>query len=189
MELLKIRNWEKWQTWRNDRGQPPWIKVHRQVLRNLEWVSLSDAERGQLVSIWILAADNEGKIPNDAKLIKKLCYLSKPPNLKKFIDLGFILPNDANMTPERRQYDELEKKRKEKNKNKRFKPPCLDDVLSYAKERGYSGEIAKKAFEHYSLADWHDTYGKPVLNWKQKINTNWFKPEHKIIQTEDAWSD
>ncbi|KKL61244.1 hypothetical protein LCGC14_2197270, partial [marine sediment metagenome] len=57
---LRIRNWDKWQSYRRDRGQPPWIKVHRSLMRDMNWVSLSDAQRGQLVAIWMLAADQDG---------------------------------------------------------------------------------------------------------------------------------
>ena len=46
---MKVSGWAKWQTFRTDRGTPPWIKVHRNLFSNPEWVSLSDAERGQLV--------------------------------------------------------------------------------------------------------------------------------------------
>jgi len=70
------------------------------------------------------------------------------------------------------------KERKEKKK-KVFIPPTLNDVISYFKEKGYKVEIAKKAFESYSVADWHDTNGRPVLNWKQKMINVWFKDENK----------
>jgi len=90
MEYLKIRNWDKWQTYRADRGQPPWIKIHRRVMRNPEWVSLSDAERGQLVAIWLLAADHDGVIPASPEVIQRLCFLDTIPNLNKFTDLDFI---------------------------------------------------------------------------------------------------
>ena len=90
MEYLKIMNWDKWQTYRKDRGQPPWIKIHRRLMRNPEWVSLTDAERGQLVSMWLLAADHDGVIPASAPLIQKLCFMSDEPNLNKFTDLEFI---------------------------------------------------------------------------------------------------
>jgi len=90
MEYLRIRNWEKWQSYRKDRGQPPWIKIHRCVMRNPEWVSLTDRERGQLVSIWLLAADNNGLIPASQEIIKHLCFMKSLPNINKFIDLGFI---------------------------------------------------------------------------------------------------
>lgn len=95
MEYLQIRNWGKWQSYRKDRGQPPWIKIHRCVMRNPEWVLLSDAERGQLVSIWLLAADRDGEIPSRPEIIKKLCYMESEPDLDKFKELGFIDDNLA----------------------------------------------------------------------------------------------
>ena len=70
-DYLKIKNWDKWQTYRKDRGQPPWIKIHRSLMRNIEWISLTDAERGQLVAIWLLAADHNGVIPASEEVIKK----------------------------------------------------------------------------------------------------------------------
>lgn len=89
-EMLRISNWDRWQSYRRDRGQPPWIKVHRQLLRNLEWVELSDAQRGQLVAIWLLAADHDGAVPASPALIQKLCFMSRPPDLNLFIKLGFL---------------------------------------------------------------------------------------------------
>lgn len=73
---------------------------------------------------------------------------------------------------------------KERNKGKRssFMPPSLEEVKEYFKFRGYTEESAVKAWNHYDLADWHDTSGKPVLNWKQKMNTVWLKPENKIVE-------
>ncbi|MFW5453530.1 hypothetical protein [Thioalkalivibrio sulfidiphilus] len=110
MKYLRIRNWDRWQSYRKDRGQPPWIKVHRCLMRNLEWVELTDAERGQLVAIWLLAADHNGVIPASPAVVGKLCFMSDEPDLRKFIGLGFIEPEgrqgDANLTPTRRQGDQ-----------------------------------------------------------------------------------
>ena len=108
---LKVSSWDKWQSYRKDRGQPPWIKLHRALLRNPEWISLTDAQRGQLVSIWILAADKDGKIPDSPEIIQRVCCLSKKPDLELLISLGFICTRrqpDANMTPTRRQHDASE---------------------------------------------------------------------------------
>ena len=107
---LKVANWREWQSYRSDRGQPPWIKVHRRLLRNPEWVQLSDAARAHLVSIWILAADKDGEIPDSPELIQRFCCLDSPPDLDKLASLGFLLPakkrrGDAKVTPTRRQGD------------------------------------------------------------------------------------
>lgn len=106
-EWIKIRNWEKWQSYRRDRGQPPWIKVHREVMRNPDWVALSDAQRGQLVAIWLLAADRDGVIPASPTLIQKLCYLDSVPDLQVFAERGFI-EIDAAVASTWRQCDETE---------------------------------------------------------------------------------
>lgn len=106
---LTCRNWDYWQTYRRDRNAPPWIKVHRRVLQDMEWSMLTDSEKGQLVSMWVLAADRNGAIPNDARALQRLLGLDDPPNLNKFMDLGFLTPSgrhdDASVAPDRRQGD------------------------------------------------------------------------------------
>lgn len=95
MNYLKIRNWNTWQTYRKDRGQPPWIKLHRCVMRDPEWVLLSDAQRGQLVAMWLLAADRDGVIPALPLVLQKICFMSSEPELKLFMELGFIEDDDS----------------------------------------------------------------------------------------------
>ena len=133
MEYLKIANWKRWQTYRTDRGAPPWIKLHRSILRNSDWVMLSDAEKGQLVSLWILAADRGGKIPDDSAVLRSVCGLSKNPDLELFICLGFIekrRQRDAKVTPSGSHRDapetETEKiKREKKEREERQNPPLV----------------------------------------------------------------
>lgn len=112
MQTLKIHGWERWQSYRADRGQPPWIKLHREVMRHIEWVTLTDAQRGQLVAIWLLAADRNGVVPASPDVIKKLCHMDTVPDLNLFIKHGFI-DGDAIVTPECRQHDQPEKSREE----------------------------------------------------------------------------
>jgi hypothetical protein len=67
----------------------------------------------------------------------------------------------------------------EKNGKNRFIAPELSEVEKYFIDNGYTLVAAKKAFDYYSVADWHDSNGKPVLNWKQKMIQVWFKFENK----------
>lgn len=73
---------------------------------------------------------------------------------------------------------EKEDEREKGNPKEKFIPPSLSDVMEFFKEKSYSSQSAIRAFNHYELANWHDTNGKQVLNWKQKMNTVWFKPEN-----------
>lgn len=104
MKYWRIRKWAEWQTYRSDRGQPPWIKVHRQLLRDPNFVNLTDSERGQLMVLWIIAADKDGRIPADQGMLQRLGYMTDDLRIQVFVDAGFIEP-DANMASERRHSD------------------------------------------------------------------------------------
>src|SRR3990167_7804840 len=101
-EQLYVHGWDKWQSYRNDRGVPPWIKVHRRLMHDPNWASLTDAQKGHLISIWILAADRDGAIPADTKMVQRLCCLEHEPDLKLLQELNFL---DAKLTPRRRQVE------------------------------------------------------------------------------------
>ena len=115
---MKIKNWDKWQTFRKDRGNPQWIKVHRNLMTNPEWVILSDAEKGQLISMWIIASSKNGVISDDSRMIQKMAMLDDAPNLNKFIDLGFLEGQPGNQAVTKRLPSgspRVEKSREEKS--------------------------------------------------------------------------
>lgn len=57
----------------------------------------------------------------------------------------------------------------------------IDIIKDYFTDNGYSIESAEKFFNYYSVADWTDSKGNEVKNWKQKAQSVWFKPENKIV--------
>jgi hypothetical protein len=59
------------------------------------------------------------------------------------------------------------------NNNTKEKKPLLEEVISYFLEKGSTEERAKQAYEYYDAANWHDSRGKIVKNWKQKMLANW----------------
>ena len=66
---------------------------------------------------------------------------------------------------------------KNKGKKSKFEHPELDEVVKFFTDNGYSN--GEKAWNYYNDADWKDSKGKPVLNWKQKMRGVWFKDENK----------
>lgn len=73
-----------------------------------------------------------------------------------------------------------------KGGGKKFVKPTLQEVKDYFEQKGYSEQTAIKAFEYYDEAAWKDSSGKPVLNWKQKMISNWFKDSNKTkIETQE----
>jgi hypothetical protein len=63
-----------------------------------------------------------------------------------------------------------------------FSPPTIAEVCDYFKEKGFTEHSAIKAFNYYQVADWKDSKGNKVKNWKQKMQGVWFKDENKIQQ-------
>ena len=175
---MKISNWDTWQTFRKDRGTPPWIKVYRNLLSNEQWVELTDSEKGQLVSIWILAADKDGTIPDSPKMIQRMAMLDTLPNLSKFIELGFLSttcqPHDNQEINPCPQHDAPEKSREEKSREEkktssRFTPPVLEEVISYCRERKNNVE-ANNFLNHYEANGWMRGKNK-IKDWKACVRT------------------
>jgi hypothetical protein len=73
--------------------------------------------------------------------------------------------------------------REGKGKERSIVYPTLEEFTEYCRLKGFEG-IAKKAYEYYSEADWKDSKGNKVRNWKQKLQGVWFKPENKTSKQE-----
>ena len=91
--MLQVKNWSQFQHY-GDRN-PLWVKVYLAILDDYGFASLSDAEAGQLMKIWLLAAKSKGTLPNDAKWIAGRINATSRLRLQRFIDLGFLIEADA----------------------------------------------------------------------------------------------
>lgn len=61
---------------------------------------------------------------------------------------------------------------------KEFVAPTLDEFKRYFTENGYSQELAERAWRGYEEANWHDSQGNPVKNWKSKCQHVWFSDKN-----------
>lgn len=69
-------------------------------------------------------------------------------------------------------------------KRKAFTPPTLDEWLDFCREKNLDLEKMRNAYESYVVADWHDSQGNPIRNWKQKILQVWAaKPQNYNTQS------
>jgi hypothetical protein len=115
--------------------------------------------------------------------------------IREFVKSNFDLEIDTkNQTEIEQMFEHLfelyrneienEDESKEYNKSKN---PNLIEVQEYFKENGYTIESATKAFNYYSTANWCDSKGNKVKNWKQKMQGVWFKPENEIKQQQNIY--
>jgi hypothetical protein len=96
------------------------------------------------------------------------------------VDTNVIRTNDDRNTIKESKEEEIKIK---ENRAKKFAPPVISDVVSYFEENGYKRESGIKAYNYYNTANWRDSKGNQVRNWKQKMIAVWFKDENKINNT------
>lgn len=71
---------------------------------------------------------------------------------------------------------------KKKSEKENFSPPTLFEVEEYFDTNGFDRAVAFRAYNGYAVADWVDSKGNRIRNWKQKMQQVWFKPEHQKKQ-------
>lgn len=59
--VLRIKDWNKFQHFKDRR--PPWIKLYRDLLDDIEWHDLEPKSAKALVMIWLIASENNGELP------------------------------------------------------------------------------------------------------------------------------
>jgi hypothetical protein len=125
MEYLKIHDWEEFQVYK-DRPLK-FIRVWNNILERYKFSKLSDSEFGQLVKLWLWAAKTGNEIVNDPSYLKSKIGMDEPPDLVKFIALGF-LDGDGSVQKCTEVYEtvpRLDKNREDKNKEKPAAPTPL----------------------------------------------------------------
>lgn len=100
--------------------------------------------------------------------------------LNNTIEPPTLHPSVPPSTEEEVKVEEKEEvKEKVKRKTKVFIAPTILEVVEYFKENGFTSKSGERAFKYYDVADWYDSKGNKVSNWKQKMQSVWFKDENK----------
>jgi len=88
-----IRNWRRFQHYKH--RNPPWIKLHTEILSSEDFVVLDDASKLLAVVCMVIAAKHNGLVPAIPAYLKRVAYLDKEPNLKPLIECGFLVESLA----------------------------------------------------------------------------------------------
>lgn len=68
---MRIKNWKKFQHFKD--RKPPWIKLYRDILDDVEWHELDAQSAKVLVMLWLIASENEnGELPSTKSLAFRL---------------------------------------------------------------------------------------------------------------------
>jgi hypothetical protein len=117
-----------------------------------------------------------------AKYRVQNCTATVPSDVPlMYLNSTTTVPSDVPIIKEDNKQDTNKQiNKKEKTKNV-FTPPTILEVENYFFENGYKREAGSKAYNYYAIANWKDSKGNGVKNWKQKMHAVWFKDEHKMM--------
>jgi hypothetical protein len=115
---MKIKNWSKFQHFKD--RKPPWVKLYRDVLDDMEWYELDPLASKVLVMCWLIASEDDGRLPNSKTLAFRLRMTEKQTidclnKLSHWLEQG-----DIDLISGQYQTDSLETEREtETNKEKK----------------------------------------------------------------------
>lgn len=69
-----------------------------------------------------------------------------------------------------------------KDKEKETIIPTIEEWLLYCRDKKLDEKRMKTAYEGYAIANWKDSNGKRIKNWKQKILHVWCAQEYNSTQ-------
>ncbi len=101
---MKIKNWHKFQHFKDRR--PPWVKLYRDLLDDIEWHQLDATSAKVLVMLWLIASEDDGNLPNIKTLAFRLRMTEKQTN-DAIISLSHWLEQGDNSVISQRYQDDL----------------------------------------------------------------------------------
>lgn len=164
-KFIRIREWSKYQHYKH--RNPPWIKLHRELLTSTTWACADDASRTLAIACMLLAAVNDNKIPADGGYIRRVAYLNSDPDFTllektqfiEFIDDNGLLVIDASAMladASKMRTNHASETETETEKSKRQKKPSSRCAST-------DSEIFPKAYQQY-----------PRHEAKRAANKSWY---------------
>jgi hypothetical protein len=103
---MKIKNWTKFQHFKD--RKPPWVKLYRELLDDMEWHLLDPKAAKVLTMLWLIASEFDGDLP-DIKTLAFRLRLSETETKEAVSKLShWLIQDDINVISERYQSDSLE---------------------------------------------------------------------------------
>lgn len=209
----KIKGWAKFQHFRN--RKPPWIKLYRDILDDLDWHELDPLAAKSLVSLWLLASESDGVLPDMKKIAFRLRMSEKQAKSIVSQLSHWLEQDDITVISDRYQDDSVEReieteKEIEKETEREFMPrgsrlnpnwqPSSDE-LEFARQLGIDGLSEAERFRDYWTAqagqkavkaNWTATWRNWIRNATPRTNTRRTSIHslvNDILESKDVLSD
>ena len=70
MSNIKVKDWSRFQHFKD--RKPPWIKLYRDLLDDIDWYNLDPAAAKLLIMLWLMASEENGDLPSVEKIAFRL---------------------------------------------------------------------------------------------------------------------
>ena len=186
---MRIKNWNRFQHFRD--RKPPWVKLYRDLLDDREWHNLDPKAAKMLVMLWLLASEDEGRLPDPETIAFRLRLSVQQvkhdiSRLYHWLEQDDIKPISGGY-----QDDPLETERETETEGEGEKPPAKktatrlpadwepsEELIAFArKERpdlnlrttvmSFMNYWHAKAGQDATKLDWDKTFKNWVLKEKQ----------------------
>lgn len=87
-----VKDWNTFQHY--GKRNPPWIKLHRAILDDYAFCSLSDTAKGHLMLLWVYASQNNGQVPRDAAFLERKLSITGL-DIDALVARGFLVESGA----------------------------------------------------------------------------------------------
>lgn len=67
---MRVKNWSKFQHFKD--RKPPWVKLYRDILDDMQWHKLDGQSAKVLTMLWLIASEDDGNLPDIATLAFRL---------------------------------------------------------------------------------------------------------------------
>ena len=116
---MRIKNWTKFQHFKD--RKPPWVKLYRDLLDDIDWHELDPLSAKVLCMLWLIASEDDGYIPE----LKTLSFRLRLP-IKTTKDCitkltHWLEQDDINVISKEYQNDSLETERETEIKREKEK--------------------------------------------------------------------
>jgi hypothetical protein len=116
---MKIKNWSKFQHFKD--RKPPWVKLYRDVLDDMEWYELDPLASKVLVMCWLIASEAEGRLPT-SKILAFRLRMSEKQTIDCLNKLSHWLEqDDINAISEQYHFDSPERETETETETKKEK--------------------------------------------------------------------
>jgi hypothetical protein len=190
---MRIKNWANFQHFKDRR--PPWIKLYRDILDDIEWHQLDPLASKVLVMCWLIASENDGVLP-DLKVLAFRLRMSEKQTYECVYKLSHWLEqDDISAISERYQHDALETEKEAETEKKKEKKSAVaprpddvsekvwDDWVALRKRKGttVSETAIDGAREEAAKIGW--TLQQFLIEWctrgSQGLKADWIKPQER----------